>query len=441
MNQPKITSWLSSAWDFRGTFVGNLKAPIHRWFRYSCGFSYALVEESFDRFGVKQGDLVLDPFTGCGTVNVCAKRLGIHSIGIEAHPFVAWVARVKTFWDYDLSAIKNDIDDIATKAKDATQNAKPQDFSNKPKLLKKLYSDEILSQLYAIKSLIDRETEGQFKDFCTLALLNTLRKVSSSRSSFPYVIPRKKRVSPPPAVHRAYSDRLNLMYNDLAFVLKGLKESRRPPGQVDINNDKESGDARDLSFIDRKVDFAFTSPPYLNNVDYADSTRLELYFLGQAESWRELTQKIRSKLIISASHQAKELNVPQDILPRKEIVDDVRDELIRISTRLRELKDRKGGKKDYDIMCIAYFNDMESTFEQVHAVLKPNSHYLMVLGDSAPYGVHIPTDVFLAKIAKGVGFRTAGIEVLRMRGDKWKSLTKKRRHNVPLRESLIVLKK
>ena len=34
----------------------------------------------------KAGDVVLDPFLGCGTTSVVARKLGRHYIGIEAEP-------------------------------------------------------------------------------------------------------------------------------------------------------------------------------------------------------------------------------------------------------------------------------------------------------------------------------------------------------------------
>ena len=88
--QKKMSEWVKtngeqlSIQDLRGTFADNMKAPIHRWFRYSAGFSYSLVEESFRKFGITKDSVVLDPFVGVGTTCVCAKRLGIQSVGVEA---------------------------------------------------------------------------------------------------------------------------------------------------------------------------------------------------------------------------------------------------------------------------------------------------------------------------------------------------------------------
>ena len=52
---------------------------------HSAAFPEAL-PEWFIKLFTKEGDTVLDPFTGSGTTNIVAKRMGRHSIGIEIMP-------------------------------------------------------------------------------------------------------------------------------------------------------------------------------------------------------------------------------------------------------------------------------------------------------------------------------------------------------------------
>ena len=52
---------------------------------HSAAFPEAL-PEWFIKLFTKEGDTVLDPFTGSGTTNIVAKRMGRHSIGIEILP-------------------------------------------------------------------------------------------------------------------------------------------------------------------------------------------------------------------------------------------------------------------------------------------------------------------------------------------------------------------
>lgn len=107
--------------------------------------------------------------------------------------------------------------------------------------------------------------------------------------------------------------------------------------------------------------------------------------------------------------------------------------------QLSELRKTKGGKKSYDLMVAGYFNDIHQVIKEVYRVLKPNTKALFVLGDSAPYGVHIATDTLIGEIGIGVGFNDYNIEVLRKRGDKWKN--NPQRHGVSLRESIVILSK
>src|SRR6266404_6056184 len=73
-------------------FLDNLRLPVHRWFRYSAGFSAEWVKWLLaERDG---SDLrVLDPFVGSGTTCLACDEMGVRSHGIEAHPFVHRVAR------------------------------------------------------------------------------------------------------------------------------------------------------------------------------------------------------------------------------------------------------------------------------------------------------------------------------------------------------------
>ncbi len=72
--------------------------PIHDWYRFVLSFPPHLVRDYCDRLGVGPADRVLDPFCGTGTVLVECKKLGISSIGIEAHPMSAFASAVKVDW-------------------------------------------------------------------------------------------------------------------------------------------------------------------------------------------------------------------------------------------------------------------------------------------------------------------------------------------------------
>jgi hypothetical protein len=108
-------------------------------------------------------------------------------------------------------------------------------------------------------------------------------------------------------------------------------------------------------------------------------------------------------------------------------------------SRLSANRLTKGGKKSYDIMVGQYFNDMAMALADNFRLLKKGAHFVLILGDSAPYGVHIPTEEYLGRIGLGLGFKNFHVQKLRNRGDKWKR--NPQRHHLALKELVLTLEK
>lgn len=419
-----------------GTFRDNLRAPVHRWFKYPAGFSYRLVEALIKDHSLDANSWLLDPFVGCGTTSVAAKRCGVNSIGIEAHVFVHWVAQVKCFWEYDMGKLYQDIQRLFNNLYHMPSFSDKKALSDFPELVRKCYSDSNLWVLKFIRDHLDDYVYSREEnDFFRLALTNTLRVASKAGTGWPYIAPSKyheKNEKPALEVfHRIVKD----MYQDLSDVLSNRTRTSTETRLLLM-------DTRNLYPIEpENVDLAITSPPYLNNYDYADRTRLEMYFHGWARSWREITNKVRDKLIIAATTQIVRSRFPSN--PLSSDIRDLDPELYReLANKIRQIKEirpQKGGKKSYDLMVAGYFNDMLLAIKQVYRVLKPSAHFVLVLGDSAPYGVYIPTDEYLGRLAIALGFRHYKVRVLRERGGKWKH--NPQRHKVILREGILTLEK
>ncbi|MBI2853211.1 MAG: hypothetical protein HYX84_09010 [Chloroflexi bacterium] len=417
-----------------GSFRDSLKAPIHRWFTYPAGYSYRFVEAKIAENGLTPGSWVADPFLGTGTTSIAAKMQGINSLGIEAHSFVHWVASTKMRFECDVDVLFRDTQPII----DTARSMEDTEYDDSwPDLIHKCFSEDNLRKLYALrKSIFEAEIEPAHIDFFKLALTTTLRIVTTAGSGWPYIAPSKyaKRT----VVRDAFIEfgkQSMLMLADLRYV-----QSLNLPSSEHF---LIRGDAREFSQYapPESINLIVTSPPYLNNYDYADRTRLETYFWGIYKRWNDITRDVRDRLIIAATTQIDvgAMNQIRECPTIRRVSPDVHEELRGIISQLTEMRRVKPGKKTYDYMVAGYFEDMTKVLQQAYTALKPRSQFILVLGDSAPYGVHVPTEEIIGRLAVAVGFEAYDVEFLRARGDKWANNTQ--RHKIPLRESILTIHK
>jgi len=341
---------------------------------------------------------------------------------------LALVSRVKTTWDLnaDAATVAEAVDAICARAQavDGTAQAR-----QGPLFLQKLFPDGFaLAELYALKTEILTATEGQspLREFLLLALVGAARDATRSKVDGVYVAPETRKASAlPPAT--AFRKRIAMMLGDLS-ITRGVGST--------CDARVCEGDARALDMLKPdRVSLVFTSPPYLNNFDYAEMTRLELYLLGMASSWHEITAKVRSKLLVSSTTQITRAQ-GSGIQPDPRMPGHVQERIAALADQLRSRRRVKAGRKDYDITIVAYFNGMRDALSEMLRVLRPGARAILTVGDSGLYGVHVPTDEILRDIALGLGFSHGNIKVLRQRGYRW---VLPRRETLPLRESHITL--
>ncbi|HEX8564252.1 MAG TPA: DNA methyltransferase [Pyrinomonadaceae bacterium] len=428
-----------------GTFRDSLRAPVHRWFTYPAGFSYQAVEEALRTYGIKPGKTIYDPFAGTGTTLVVAKQRGVNSFGVEAHPFVQFVARTKLFWEFDFARLAEQIDSLIGEIQNQIEQRNPDEIPVEeifPELVQKCYTREKLARLYLCREAVEKIDDEGFRNLAKLALTNLLRAVADVATGWPYIAPNKEKnqtkakADSSREIAELFWKQLRQMQSDLQAI-RAMTKSEAKANLIAGDSRKRQEEIESDS-----VDLSFTSPPYLNNYDYADRTRLETYFWGFARTWGDITEKVRTRLIMSATTQINRKDYDEAALLDAEFnaaLPDVAAELTAKVAELSKLRLTKGGKKSYDIMVAGYFNDMLRVVRETYRVLKPGSKFVLILGDSAPYGVHIPTDTYLGEVGKAVGFEKYEIEDLRTRGGKWKD--NPQRHSVELKESILTLYK
>ena len=399
------------------TFIDNMKLPVHRWFKYTAGFSAEWVKSVIKKYK-KSDSMILDPFAGSGTTLVAANELNLPSIGYEKQYFIRRIAHNKLHYNVNLNHLNKLYKGVIN-----NNSFRDFDFEEQADLLKKCYDKETLKTLTLIKNnfieITDNTLEAEIIWLAITAILRTTSSVGTAQ--WQYILPKKnkKNVLPP---QNALLQKINEIIQDTQLF--NAKKVSSLGTVLDH-------DAREFcSEYNNAFDMLITSPPYPNNYDYADATRLEMMFWGDIAGWGDLQSKVRRNLIHSCSqHSAAEKLKLEDIL-NDFVLAPIKDEITEVCRKLEKVRLEHGGKKTYHTMIAAYYQDLAHVFTALRPLMKKNSIICFVIGDSAPYGVYAPADKWLGKLALNAGFESWTFEKIRDRNIKWKN----RKHTVPLKE-------
>lgn len=399
------------------TFVDNMRLPVHRWFRYSAGFSAAWAQSVIAEAMSHGPTRVLDPFAGSATTLISAEDVGVESRGVESHPFVCRIARAKLARRSDPLKYRKMAAKIVADA--ACQGATPDIY---PDLIRRCYRDEALADLDRLRRAYEKNADGSAaSELCWLTLVSILRKVSHvGTAQWQYVLPNKSKKNSESSF-QAFDTQSKTFLADIQKA-QGVKG----PSASIYDTDARTCEGVDTNFATLVV----TSPPYPNNFDYADSTRLEMTFMREIEGWGDLQGTVRNRLVRSCSQHVSQKSVNlNDVLASQEL-SPIRSEITAVCDELGKVRETKGGKKSYHLMIACYFLDMAQVWHSLRTACDSPSRVCFVIGDSAPYGVLVPVYDWMGRLAQAAGFGDWTFEKTRDRNIKWKN----RKHRVPLSE-------
>ncbi len=408
------------------TFQDNMKLPLHRWYRYTAGFSGAWVGSLIEQ-GKREGrHRVIDPFAGSGTVMVESMLHGVDSYGIESNPYVFKIATAKLQWnDFDTEDLMTQCLNILKRARE-----KKIEKTEHPELITRCFPPATLQKLEALKLScyeIEDEKLHNFVWFIITAILRSTSPVGTAQ--WQYIQPKKSKakvIDP----FTAYEEKVGEIFKDIQR-LRGVfgKNAHAEVIREDARNI--------LSIPDKWADMVITSPPYANNYDYADAMRLEMLFWNDVNGWKDLQDKVSVNLIRACTQHVSMLKDTIADYLASPLLSPIHDEIVEKYELLKAEREHHGGKKNYHLMIAAYFYDMAQVFRSLNRVTADNCRMCFVIGDSAPYGIYIPVDEWLGRLAQAAGFGEYTFEKLRDRNTKWKN----RKHRIPLKEGRLWINK
>ena len=400
--------------------------PFDRWFRYPAGFSPAALTAAFGAVSHEEGQLLIDPFAGVATAGTTARSLNLRFRGIEAHPLIAELANLKLKRPQSLG----DFEQLIDEAEELTGEVTRDSIKDEHELVKRCFDPKTLGELVSLRELIDT-SDSPFRTHLKWALLGTLREAATVKVGWPHQRPNR------PRVRQLVSDHLQRFVDRAAWIADDLASA--PTG---IDNRVVVGDARlrdswRRALGDERPSGCVSSPPYLNNFDYADATRLELFFWGEISTWAEMCSEVRDDMLVATTQQSsrRAAEVAWRQLERFEI----KPSLENLATELTALRLERVGRrgKEYDRVLPDYFSGVARVLEQLHHHLASDAKVAWVIGDSAPYGIYVDTPKLLGQLAEEIGFDFVDDINIRSRGERWR--TNGTRHQVPLTERLLVL--
>lgn len=406
----------------------NYNEPVYSWYNLKEAFSYNLPSWSVKRLEEKYGfkaSTALDPFVGGGTSLISLRKKGIESFGIEYNPFIAWVAKTKATWH---EGVIEELLYATSNIKFSAANARvvlPElsTFKN-PAYFDQIEVKKLISVLNQIEVL---NISDQSKSILKLGVASAIEDISNLKKdgrALRFIPDKKKKAS---AVVRS-------KWNSAIFQLHDIKNSWDDRSPVHVYNGSSIDFSELQSLTNSTVcqlmlpkDMIIYSPPYLNNFDYSEVYKLELWllnFISDYDKWRELRRgtvrshhSVRFKKTTSLETSSKTKSLYEKINALA-------------SSRL--LEDRR--KTNMPEVIKGYFDDMFSSLQHQYSLLSSGGYLVYNVANSRHGDLPIATDVILAEIAMAIGFKPLELVVLHNRNGR----TSKNHY---LRESIVIMRK
>jgi len=351
----------------------------HGFHPYPAKYTPQLVNRYLSSF-CKQGYTILDPFCGSGTTVVEGAINGINSVGIDLNPIAYIVSKAKSnkYKESDIQLVDKIVKQIRTLNNKTSVDIEIPDFPNR----NHWFQDNVCLELAVLKQQINLVENSNVKDLLLCAFSKIIVRVSNQDSEVRYTAKNKNH--PDGTVYKLFIETL-LDYID---VLKANEHSILAKTEI-FNGDT----LLELNhFTDNHFDFVMTSPPYINTFDYYLYHKLRMFWLDYDH------RPVRQKEI--GNHH-------------------------RIDT------------KDFDTAKKEYIDSMSNIMNELSRVSKPNSNFVMIIGDGIVDGITIDMSQVISEICQGSNYKIQSVESVNL-SEITRSFNRKF-SNAPKKEHNIIL--
>lgn len=337
------------------TAAGGRREPFHRWIPYKQGFSPGLVRQFLGENPRTPKEWashpVLDPFSGSATCVVECAGHGVRALGVEAIAALVFLAQAK--FERDFPPLPP-----GARLESRTKASMWQEIADRV---------ELPVHRAALMLAVGRQhtTAGR-----------------ANRGARPLEV--------------VLAEVAAMMRDDLFHPLTQL-------------NRVEIGDARRITPIDDgSIGGILTSPPYLSRHNYTQITSPYETVYGYWYHGQECVEQVRAEIRLKT--------VPSTLTPTLSLkgrgsggissrpvaaAEEAAEWLVKIGQAMLASVVRE------------YIEDMTLVLGECHRVLTPDGVCWMVVGGARIRDVYVPSDLMVAEIAEGCGFRVEAIRVAR----------------------------
>ena len=310
------------------------------------------------------GDLVCDPFGGCGTSAVEAVRRGRRALSCDANPLSAVIGMAKVgFMSADVEqeiqhlreSVTRQLESLggSTRLLPTAKHPEYQELCPPIPNIEKWFNPQVTTELCLIKQAAGDVETTLGKAITYTALSRIITRVSNQESETRYVaVPR---ISVPGQTLQTYLESLDVVCRTLANSTQELQYADARFAVGDSRNELPQITGGEL------VDLIVTSPPYPNATDYHLYHRFRMFWLG---------------------HDPKAMG------------------RVEIGSHLRHQRNGTGFEE--------YRDEMAHAIEGCHQILAPGRFAVFIVGSGLYKGRSYNTAETISDLAQQSGFQHVG---------------------------------
>ncbi|MBD3191167.1 MAG: hypothetical protein GF308_11005 [Candidatus Heimdallarchaeota archaeon] len=354
----------------------------------------------------KENGVILDNFSGSGTLLVEASYLGLDSLGVEINPLSTLMSNVKcNSVTIPVKKLKENIDEFMSLYANEVKLIKSKRAGQKLLIQSKFSSEEIDKEINAIADELENINKLNDKKHLVKEIIlakKCLNNISDEKSRNFMLLSISGTISDFLRRRKAefielLKDRVDDLYLRIYLFHKLNELLKIELGEAECF----VGDTRDMEIIESdSVDGIVNSPPYSTALDYIKNDYPQLVLLGLVNSMDQLQEDMMGN---------PRINYDKDEL-RKRFKKEKEDPLEEIKNAQKYVGLLvNNGRENAGLRVYNFFIDMFHSLKEMYRVMKPKSKCAIVIGNNH-FKVNdryheIENDEVLLEIGKSLGFK------------------------------------